>query len=245
VYELVLKAVFEIKIRQVETSSDIPPFKKLKNNWGEIYYNKIQCHRETVESFLTGLEIEKLLAFYLAELNNVIIRKDYRELIELSIVFLGGDKEEKIRPPGAMHQARWMARAIYSLKISLFSSQLELNTKEKVALLEVCLFIVTTYVKPWLQCILAVKAPYQNWCFLKSLKVYENVDESISKAALHKFCQHLWYLTEEVAVLTLFDNDVSQETKEKIVANLNKESFSTHEKRYIPSKEKLCGSLYG
>ena len=32
-----------------------------------------------------------------------IVRDDYRELIEMSIIFLGGDKEKKlkIRPPGA------------------------------------------------------------------------------------------------------------------------------------------------
>jgi hypothetical protein len=47
------------------------------------------------------------------------VRDDYRELIELSLKYLGGDHENKlkIRPPGAMHQARWMARAIYSLKM--------------------------------------------------------------------------------------------------------------------------------
>ncbi|GBO15867.1 hypothetical protein AVEN_184973-1 [Araneus ventricosus] len=110
-----------------------------------------------------------------------------------------------------MHQTRWMARAIYSLKASLFSSQLKLNTKDKEALLDVCLFIVTIYVKPWLQCILAVKAPYKDLCLLKSLKAYENVNESIPKAALQKFSQHLWYLTDETAVLALFDDNVDED----------------------------------
>ena len=57
--------------------------------------------------------------FYNCELQKKIVRDDYRELIELSIIFLGGDKEKKlkIRPLGAMHQARLMARAIYSFKI--------------------------------------------------------------------------------------------------------------------------------
>ncbi|GBN47359.1 hypothetical protein AVEN_201074-1 [Araneus ventricosus] len=137
-----------------------------------------------------------------------------------------------------------MARAIYSLTLSLFSSQLKLNTKDTEALLDICLFIVTIYVKPWLQCILAVKAPYKDLCFLKSLKAYEIVNESISKAALQKFSQRLWYLTDEIAVLALFDDDVDEETKLKVVANLHREIFSTHGKRYIPSKEELCGSLY-
>ncbi|GBO41152.1 hypothetical protein AVEN_41116-1 [Araneus ventricosus] len=142
-----------------------------------------------------------------------------------------------------MHEARWMARTIYSLKLSLFSSQLKLNTKE--ALLDVYLFIVIIYVKPWLQWILAVKAPYKDLCLLKSLKAYEKVNESISKAASQKFSQDLWYFTDEIAILAIFDDDEDEETKLKMVANLHRKIFSTHEKRYIPSKEELCGSLYG
>ncbi|GBM11911.1 hypothetical protein AVEN_209614-1 [Araneus ventricosus] len=174
-----------------------------------------------------------------------MVRDDYRELIELSIVFLGGDAEKnfEIRSPGAIHQARWMAKAIYSLKLSLFSSQLKLNTKE--ALLDVYLFILIIYFKPWLQWILEVKAPCQDLCSLKSVKAYEKVNESISKAASQKFSRDLWHFTDEIAVLALFDDDVDEETKLKMVANLHRKIFSTHEKRYIPSKEVLCGSLYG
>ncbi|GBP41266.1 hypothetical protein EVAR_32992_1 [Eumeta japonica] len=53
------------------------------------------------------------------ELEKPFIRDDYCELVELCFVFIGGDTENKLklRPPGALHQARWMARAIYSIKI--------------------------------------------------------------------------------------------------------------------------------
>ncbi|GBM68941.1 hypothetical protein AVEN_192687-1 [Araneus ventricosus] len=53
------------------------------------------------------------------------------------------------------------------------------------------------------------------------------------------------YLTDEIAVLALFDDDMDEITKLKMVANLHRENFWTHEKRYIPSKEELCGSFYG
>ncbi|GBN67063.1 hypothetical protein AVEN_172998-1 [Araneus ventricosus] len=155
VCELVLKAAFEVKIKQVTTRPDIPLFIKPKDNWKNIDPTKIQCYRETVELLRTVTKLENFLDFYGAELKYVMVRDDYRELIELSIVFSGGE-------------ARWMARAIYSLKLSLFSSQLKFNTKE--ALLDVYLFIVIIYVKPWLQWILAVKAPYKDLCFVKSLK---------------------------------------------------------------------------
>ncbi|KAG8223812.1 hypothetical protein J437_LFUL003698 [Ladona fulva] len=66
------------------------------------------------------------------------------------------------------------------------------------------------------------------------------IDKTIAKAALQKISQHLWYLTDEVSVLSLFDDDMDQETKVKMVENV-----SIHGKRYIPSKEELCSPLYG
>lgn len=82
-------------------------------------------------------------------------------------------------------------------------------------------------------------------CFLKSLKTYESVEKNISKAALHKFSQHLWYLTEEASILALFDDEVDEAIKIKIVENFTNENRSTTGKRYIPSKDELCGLLYG
>ncbi|GBM91155.1 hypothetical protein AVEN_26947-1 [Araneus ventricosus] len=95
VHELVLKAVFDVKIKQVTTSPDIPLFKKLNDNWKNIDLTKIQCYRETMELFRTVPELENLFDFYRAELKKIMVRDDYRELIELSIVFLGGDEEKK------------------------------------------------------------------------------------------------------------------------------------------------------
>jgi hypothetical protein len=247
VYELVLKSVFEIKISQVTTSPDIPLFKKFRENWKNVDPNMIQGYREKVEMYFTTSEIEALLTFYHGELTKKIVRDDYRELIELSVIFLNGDPDRKlkIRPPGAMHQVRWMARAIYSLKICLLSSQSKLTSKDKASLLDVCIFIVTCYVKPWLQCIIPIKSPNQDMCFLKALKTYENVEINISKAVLHKFSQHLWHLTEEAAILALFDDEVVEATKIKIVENLTNENILAPGKRYISSKDEICGSLYG
>lgn len=55
-----------------------------------------------------------------------------------------------------------------------YYSALNSNWKRKNAVL---------HVKPWMQCILAVKAPYQDLCFPKSMKVYENVN-----VCCHLFC---------------------------------------------------------
>ena len=70
-----------------------------------------------------------------------------------------------------------------------------------------------------------VKAPNQDLRFLKTLKKYETVDKWISKAALSKFTQHLYYWSEEIAVLSLFDDEVDKQTKANIVPNLQRESL--------------------
>ncbi|KAK2577913.1 hypothetical protein KPH14_011858 [Odynerus spinipes] len=108
VYELVLKTVFETKIKQITSSPDIPIFKKFRDNWKNIDSNDIELCLDFVKEHVTETNITSLLMFYKAELDKAFIRDDYRELVELCVVFLGGDSEKKIqiKPPGPMHQAR-------------------------------------------------------------------------------------------------------------------------------------------
>nr|CAH7748738.1 unnamed protein product [Callosobruchus chinensis] len=153
----------------------------------------------------------------------VTVHWDGKLLAGLDVRRGDNEKKIKIRPPGAMHQARWMARAIYSLKICLLQSQFKINAKDRRALLDICLFIAVIY----------------------SLKEYETVNEEVSKAALSKFCQHLWYLSQEITVLSLFDDEVDEQTKANIVANLQRATFYDSLKRYIPSEEDMSDYLYG
>lgn len=247
VYELVLKAVFETKIKQITSSPDIPMFKKFRENWKNIDSSKIELPLNFVKERVAETDIQALLLFYKAELDKGFVRDDYRELVELCVIFLGGDTEEKLklRPPGAMHQARWMARAIYSLKICLLQSQCRMTAKDKKDLRDVCLFVVMLYVKPWLECTVATKAPNQDLRFLKMLKEYEKVDATISKASISKFSHHLWYLCEETVILSLFDDEVDNQTKKKMIANFNRDKTSDFSKRYNPSKEELTQKLFG
>ncbi|XP_074108448.1 uncharacterized protein LOC141533454 [Cotesia typhae] len=246
IYELVLKAVFETKVKHITSSLDIPIFKKLRDNWKNINTDNIESPLNFVEAHIAKTNITSLLTFYKTELEKSFVRDDYRELVELCVVFLGGDTENKLklRPPGALHQARWMARAIYSIKICLLQSQLKITAKDKNALQDVCLFIVTLYTKPWLGCTMAVKAPNQDLSFLKALKEYEKVDATSSKASISKFIHHLWYLCEETVMLSLFDEEVDTKTKTKMINNLNRDESSDSSKRYVPSKEDITQNLF-
>lgn len=76
-------------------------------------------------------------------------------------------------------------------------------TNNKKALQDVSLIIVTLCGKPWLECIVTIKAHYQDFCILKALKNHQKDDTAHSKATLHKFISHLWYLSEVTVVLSL------------------------------------------
>jgi len=114
IYELVLKAVFESKIKQITSNPDIPMFKKFRENWKNTDASNIETSLNFVKQRTVETDIQTLVIFYNAELDKGYVRDDYRELVELCVLFLGGDTEEKLklRPPGAMHQAHWMALSL-------------------------------------------------------------------------------------------------------------------------------------
>lgn len=87
-------------------------------------------------------------------LQNKYFRDNYRELIKLSMIFLNGSSDRKLkkRPPGATHQARWINRAIYCLKIFIYRNQYSLFSLEKNAIRNICVFIIQFYLKVWFNC---------------------------------------------------------------------------------------------
>lgn len=61
-------------------------------------------------------EIEAFCRFHL---NEIQVRKDYQELLHLILIFIGRDRFP-IKPPGAISNARWLAKGIYAIKKILF-----------------------------------------------------------------------------------------------------------------------------
>jgi hypothetical protein len=148
-------------------------------------------------------------------------RDDYRELLELTVIFLGGipARGVKFMAPGAIHHARWMAKALYSLKIWLFRGQFKLTAREEKGLHDVCMFVVLLYVSAWFTAPYAASSPRNDLRFLKQLCTYNN--QAIAKVASHKFAGHLWYLSEELVGLAFFDTDISVEIKRAMVRAMN------------------------
>lgn len=66
-------------------------------------------------------------------LNSILPRNDYKGLLKLCQIFLGTMDDEKIKfyKPGAFHHARWMSKAIYTIKIYIFRDIYKLDTELK------------------------------------------------------------------------------------------------------------------
>lgn len=119
-----------------------------------------------------------------------------------------------------MHRARWMARAIYSLKIYLFRKQFFMNNQEKKAIKRICIFIMKVYLPAWYSAPLSVAAPRNDLKFLKSLESFKKLDKEIGTATKAKMNAHLDYLSEINICLAFFDKDTAVEVKRKMVQNL-------------------------
>lgn len=150
-------------------------------------------------------------------LNTSLPRDDYKELLELSKIFLGTMDVEVIKfyKPGAFHHARWMSKAIYSLKMYIFRDSIELSADIEKSLQEISLFIVFVYVPYWYSAPLAAAAPNQDLEFIKSVYNYRTIDKNLSNAVLGKFRNHLWYLSPEAAALSFFDKNPSLSARKK------------------------------
>lgn len=243
IYELVLKGVFEAKLPQITTNANVPFFKNFKNHWFDfdltIFESGMKSNR--CKNILGDIKRE-IISFALNKLEEGQIRDDYKELLELTILFLSENdcNITKIRPPGALHQARWMARAIYCLKIFLLRSQYSMLPEEIIALEDVCVFIIKFYIKAWFECPTAYKAPNLDLNFIKQLKAYENVDKVISAVALKKICGHLWYLVEETSSLSFFDETLSIAIKKEMVKSLNNEESNICKRIIVQPNEMDC-----
>lgn len=222
IFELILRDVFELKI-PTTSGPDVPLFKRFREHWAGI--DNSQYCTGVEDSYVRDKiqnHIEDINQFIQKQLDSEQPREDYRELLKLVQIFIGKVpcSKVKFRKPGAFHHARWMSKAIYTIKIFLFHKQFKMTVKLVKSIAEICIFIATVYVKVWFTCPLASEAPNNDLSFLKKLVDYESIDAKISEVALKKFSKHLWYLNPETAAMAFFDERISLNIKNQMVIML-------------------------
>ena len=76
------------------------------------------------------------------------------------------------------------------------------------------------YTKFWLSASVGVDAPNNDLNFYKNLLKFRAIDHTVADAALKKFQFHLWYLTQEFVVFSLFSNKLDMAAKIRMAEKL-------------------------
>jgi len=239
IHEILLEEAFSITMGP-SSGPEILIFKRFKAYWPNIVNND---YKPGVEDTVVAVALVDVSAdvkeFVISQLELTHQRDDYRELLELALIFLGGSPPRGVsfRKPGAIHRARFMARLIYALKIFIFrESGFKLTKREIRGIGSFCVFGVGAYVKSWFLCRLPTAAPAND---LQLLKLLEATGSPASKGALRKLCGQLWYLSEELVAFAFFDRDVNSSEKKAMVKRLSHDGTKDPPKRISLDQSKI------
>ncbi|KAK2708416.1 hypothetical protein QYM36_014133, partial [Artemia franciscana] len=171
IMELVLGAAFRVCMGST-SSPEVPLFKGFQDYWRFIDTDKYETGiaADDVARLVDDIK-QSIIDFANKHLEQSQPRDDYKEFLELVLIFLGATPARGVRfmSPGGMHHTRWMSKVIYSLKIWMFKAQFRLTLTEERGLHDVCVFAVRVYLKAWISAPLASGAPYSDLLLLKSL----------------------------------------------------------------------------
>ena len=96
-----------------------------------------------------------------------------------------------------------------------------MTKEEEKGIATICVFVII-YVNAWFTASSCISAPENDLQLLKYLRKYRHVSPKLAEVALMKFLSHLWYLSEELIALSLFVDNVSIQTKNKIVLTMTR-----------------------
>ena len=169
--EVLLSHIFTNLKVEMSRSPEVTLFTRLRDNWNLLpheHSSGLSCYHpgEAEPSFLGELraELTKCAAGVLH-----YKRGDYREFVQLCLVYLGvasaAQTPVTFKWPGALHKARWMAKLLYTLKLALMEQHIALlpqgtiTTRQQVPKIqEFANFITHIYATWWLTCDIAVDA---------------------------------------------------------------------------------------
>lgn len=198
--------------------------KRFQRSWSTIDHSKFEPGVRNAEVLAAvQSDMQSVLEFTQSQLHMPHAREDYREMLELAVIFLGGTPSRGIRfrAPGAMHHARWMSKILYSFKIWMFRNQFKLTSRENKGIRNICIFVVKEYLRAWFTAPLPLQAPRNDLKLLQRFVAYKEENPEKSTVAVDKLSRHLWYLREHLIALAFFDSNVSAEEKRNMIKALH------------------------
>ena len=220
-------------IFKADPSPDNQMFKGLKAVWSDVDTSSA----DFVKIELGDEELRvSLLEFYSnlvqEEYKKRTLRGDYLEVVEISIMMLGGSlpggKEFKWKKPGATHKARFLAWGLCALKLLAFSqvqvvkdqcfSEKKKQKKETVFIFDpveveklnlFCNYAITFYLPMFLEASIGADGAYNDLHLWKRLHKFREQNEKIANRALETLNAHLWSLAPNTVMFSLFSDKVS------------------------------------
>lgn len=226
IYERVLYAAFE-EIVGPSTGPEVTLFSKLQEVWDDLNLQNITL--PDIPSHLSGAvgDLQEFIKFQLSDVKK-LPRSDYKELLELANIYLGGAIERKknytysLHRPGAMSNARWMAKAIYIIKMALLLPQLKnVHWRQKKRIQKMALYVVFCHLKPWFTAPLVQSAASNDLAMYRSFIDFIKVDKKAAEACCKKLNRHTWYLTEDLIPLSLFNEKIHLETRTELANEIH------------------------
>lgn len=243
ILELIVAKVHD-NLFEIPTGPNIQLFNSFRSDWGNIDKNNYVSGMDDIE-IVNTLSIHRIqiVEFINGQLKNHQQRNDYKELLNLVLIFFGEKPSDNyvILAPGAFHRARWMAKIIYCLKIYLFRFEREVDEKVLDALRNFNTFITIVYVKYWYLSPSSISAPRNDLNLVKDILLYRKVNENIANSALSSFKNHLWYINEKLIALAFFDPDVDFASKRKMQKNLSRPGSKVPLNRISVVMDKMLG----
>ena len=221
IHEIMLEDAFS-KTMGPSSGPDILLFKRFKTFWPKIF---VADYKPGVTDPVIAKELADVLddvkTFVIQQVDMSHPRDDYRELLELALIFAGGvpSRGVSFRKPGAIHHARFMSRLICAMKMYILRhAGFMMTDRELRGVGEFCIFGVVAYTRSWFLCPLPTAAPVND---LNLLKLLASTGSPACRGALKKLCGQLWYLSEELVALSFFDQRVGIDEKRAMVTALN------------------------
>ena len=163
---------------------------------------------------------------------------NYKEMLELTLRVLGADVPGgfKIRKCGANDKVRFMVDIIYGMKMFLLqnlvvdekkmeedgvSMDIEFDDEYKAALTRFVKLSSLVYVPYFMKSSIGADAPVNDLELIHLLLKYREIDAESADAALTAMrSRHLYYLTEENVVMSLFSNRINDDQKSRIASRI-------------------------
>lgn len=253
IYEILAKEGFNSTVEggKKTKSPTIPIFVKFCQHFNSDTFVRIQYEGVEGDTFLDALfpvnEKIELIDFCKNQIEFIKhCRNDYMELLKLVIILLSPDDRQAytVHAPGCVSRARFMGHMLYSIKIYLYRLQLNWSEREMDGIRRFILFILKAYLKHWFLASHAIAAPRNDLCMLKKLNDLLEIMPITAQAVIGKLTHHLWYLSESLVPIALFDASVPIDVKRRMVDNLDRDlPLQTNKNRFQLSPGVNIGDL--